>query len=370
MRKFILALMTSLLSCSAASAFWPEATVSSLEIGVGYRNDSVKWKRDLSHGCSCDYNSGYSYSGGSECDEELKWKDLNIWLIEARGKYVTCDNVYLRGSIDYGWITSGKLKHRPGFGFDCCDCFDGGDYYDFSSNRNKHVKGNVWDGKLAVGYQFRWCDECLAIAPVVGYSWHGQEYRHGKHDCSYDYSGYYFSDYSSCSYDYSSSSSYDYSSGGGRHKITQRWNGPFIGFDLDYRFCCDWNFFLGYEYHWADYHATEHGRDFRFFNDTFNQNGYYGGFDNYRKTHLHAKDASGNVLDFGVEWDLCDCWTIGLRAEFQWWYARHPHERTRVYEECIADNCHNFEVERIYKNRLKDVTLNSGSIILDFGMVF
>ena len=44
MRKFIVTLMASLLSCSAAFAFWPEATDSSLEIGVGYRQDRLEWK--------------------------------------------------------------------------------------------------------------------------------------------------------------------------------------------------------------------------------------------------------------------------------------------------------------------------------------
>ena len=48
MRKFAVTLMTSLLSCSAASAFWPEATDSSLEVGVGYRQDRLEWKTSTS----------------------------------------------------------------------------------------------------------------------------------------------------------------------------------------------------------------------------------------------------------------------------------------------------------------------------------
>ena len=42
MRKFAVTLMASLLVCSAASAFWPEATDSSLEVGVGYRQDKLE----------------------------------------------------------------------------------------------------------------------------------------------------------------------------------------------------------------------------------------------------------------------------------------------------------------------------------------
>lgn len=351
MRKFILTLMASLLTCSAASAFWPEATCSSLEVGVGYRNDSIKWKREFSP-----FSSYYGCSDGSSSDgfhetSHLKWNNLNIWLIEARGSYVTCDCIYLRGSADYGWITSGKFKHKNDFSFGSGYFY--GDGFCSDEHDKSHIKGNVYDAKLAVGYQFKWCDEALSIAPLVGYSWHGHELRNGHKNHSYD----------SC--DYSSSSYYYSSSGHNRHKLNDRWNGFFIGFDLDYRFCCDWNFFIDYEYHWADFHAKERGNDSELFNRHFDDS--FCGCVDHRKTHIHSNRAYGNVLDFGVEWDLCECWVVGLRAEFQWWTAKHAHERTRIYEESFGDS---EEIEAVFKRRIKDVTWNSGSIILDFGMVF
>lgn len=367
MRKFILSLMASLLSCSAASAFWPEATDSSLEIGVGYRNDSIKWKREFCNAnpydCDCSNNSRSKDSCKSD------WKNLNIWLIEARGSYVTCDCIYLRGSADYGWITSGKFKNDDNSGF---SYFGGGYDNFFSSDRDrKHIRGNVYDAKIAVGYQFKWCDEALSVAPLIGYSWQGHELRNGKHDdgsySSYDYSDSYSYNCDcdcddACTYsDYSSGSS----SGHNKHRMTDRWNGFFIGFDLGYRFCCDWNFFLDYEYHWANFHAKEHGhRHNRFLDNDYSSSC---GCVRHPKSHIHSNDATGNVLDFGVEWDLCDCWIVGLRAEFQWWTAHHAHERSKIFED--SGRCSS-EIEGYHKRKIKDVHWDSGSIILDFGMVF
>lgn len=369
MRKFVLSLMASLLSCSAASAFF-EATDSSLEIGVGYRQDSIKWDRKLSGSSSSSSSSRERFSVNSD----LHWKDVNIWFIEGRGKYVTCDCIYLRGSIDYGWITSGKLRHEDDFSFDSDFGFDRS--FSDSSRNKSHTKGNVWDGKIAIGYQFKWCDDALSIAPVVGYAWDGHEFRnhdhkgkkrhHRNHNRRKDFSSYSYSDYSSYYSDYSYSPSYSShssssSSGHHGHKINDRWTGPFLGFDLNYRFgcCCEWNFFLDYEYHFADYHASEHKREF-FCDD------YYNNSSTHRKSHVHAKDGSGNVLDFGFEWDVCECWVLGLRAEFQWWEARHGHERTKFFDESFR----NASVEGVFKEKIKKITWNSGSIVLDLGTEF
>ncbi len=212
MRKFVVTLMASLFSCSAASAFWPEATDSSLEIGVGYRQDRLEWKtRNRCHSSDrCSESSGISYHSCFSSDETLnngddvqgrplsgrskvKWRNLNIWEIEGRGKYVTCDNIYLRANGDYGWITSGKnhdSDHREfgrrgerdgaDEGFD----YNSGSDFEFARSHSR-ARGHVYDARLAVGYEFRLCDCSLALVPLVGYSWHGQHIRdrHLKQRC-------------------------------------------------------------------------------------------------------------------------------------------------------------------------------------------
>lgn len=393
MRKITLTLMASLLSCSAVSAFWPEATDSSLEVGVGYRQDRLEWKTssrfDSSYNCSPDcYDNFYDNFCNDDCgyfpgrvNSHLKWHNLNIWQIEAKGKYVTCDNVYLRFNADYGWITSGKNTDKDSFrgrrdnfrsfsdGFDDnCYSFDDSCYSgdrEFGRSHSK-VKGHVYDVRLAVGYQFKWCDDSFSVAPLVGYSWHGQHlqdrhlrqrFNNNCNDyCSSDdfFSSFRsrscYSSFDSCSVD----SCYSYSSSCGNHsRYNARWNGPFIGFDFDWRFgcCCEWDIFGTYEFHWADYHASARWdlrSDLR---------------DGFRH---HAKTAYGSIFDIGVKWDFCECWTLALKGEFQWFWADHGRDRAKIAE----GGCGNVREKCYLSIPLKDIKWESAGISIDVGMVF
>jgi|GEM_PF-4857051 len=380
MRKFVVTLMASLLSSSAAFAFWPEATDSLLEVGVGYRQDKLEWKT-ASHFDSGSYSDGGyfdgGYSDGCECGlplklrSELKWRDLRIWQIDARGKYVTCDNIYFRASGDYGWITSGKNTDSDFVTFDGSgDLSDGvsGNALEFAHSKSK-TKGHVYDGKIAIGYQFKLCDDTFAMAPLVGYSWHGQhiEDHHLRQNFYLDdeflfpgeeiggarsYSGY----YPSFDYDSYSDFSYDSSSNGANHsKYHARWNGPFVGFDFDYRFgsgCeTNWELFGDYEFHWAVYRAKAH---WNLRPDLFD------GF------HHRAKKAYGHVFDIGIKYDFCECWTLALRGEFQWWWADHGRDRAKIAE----IGCGNVRTDCQLTIPLRDIKWQSASVSLDLGMVF
>ena len=379
MRKIIVTVMASLLSCSVASAFWPEATDSSLEIGVGYRVDSLKWKTKSRF----DDSSSSYYSDSSEgpfrLESDLEWKNLNIWQIEGRGRYITCDNIYLRGSADYGWITSGKNTDKDKVGFNSY-----GSDFEFAHSHSK-AKGHVYDVKVAVGYQFKLCDDSFAITPLIGYSWQGihlkdrhlrqtfasfddgssSNYTRAKElnakqgsyysDYYYDYYSDYFSSYSD-DYTFSPSYSSDYSSystsyGGDHSRYNARWNGFFIGFDFDYSFCCEWDLFGSYEFHWADYHAKAHW-DLR--PDLCN------GFNH------HVKNFYGQVFDIGVKWDFCECWTLALRGEFQWFWGDHGHDRAKVAHNDFGD----VKTDCYLKIPLKDIRWDSAAVTLDIGMVF
>lgn len=378
MRKIILTVMAFLsLNCSVASAFWPEATLSSVEIGVGYRNDSFNWKTHsnplLFDGGYYDYSSGNS-GNGPRLTSKLDWKNLNIWEIEARGHYTTCDNVYLRGSFDYGWITSGHNTDKDsidfGSGFFGSGFSGSGSGFQFAKSRSS-VKGHVYDAKIAVGYQFKWCDDMFTISPLIGYSWHGQHFsdRHLRQNFyglddgsglldgalagsrSYSYYDYYYP-YSSDEYSYYYTGC-SYGSGKEHSRYHARWDGVFIGFDFDYTFgcCCEWDLFGSYEFHWAEYHAKGkwHLRP-----DLLN------GFNH------HSDNAYGQVFDIGIKWDFCDCWTASLRGEFMWWWADHGHDRAKIRHFSNGDT----DFECYVKTRLKDVRWDSAAVILDLGMAF
>lgn len=363
MRKLILALTVSILSFAGAQAFWPEATASLLEVGVGYRQDTVKWKTkaDLrnSYSDSCSDSSEGPFGGVDGLRSDVSWKNVNIWQIEAKGKYITCDNVYVRLSADYGWATGGKHKHKDYLRIAGVE--DSAEFELYSDNSSK-VRGHVYDVKFALGYQFQLCDNSFSLTPLVGYSWHGQHFKNGGDD--YGYGSYSGEDYSSYSYDsYSSYSYYDsYSSGscGSRNRADTRWNGAFLGFDFDYVFGCgcesDWNLFGSYEFHWADFHGKTH-RNFGFLGEAD-----YDGVNSYQ----HAKNAYGNIFDIGLRWDLCDCWTVALKGAFQWWWADSGRERHTFFDEKAGDVGFKCSASQ----HLHDVKWDSAAISIDVGMVF
>jgi hypothetical protein len=324
MRKIILTVMASLLSCSAAQAFWPEATDSSLEVGFGYRTDELKWKTQVG-----------SVVGLDGVQSHLKWKNLNIWQVEAKGEYVTCDNIYLRATGDYGWIVSGKNKYSTTIGSE-------------SPVEVAHSKtrGHVYDVDVAIGYQFKLCDDSFAVTPVVGYSWKAQHLKH-RH---WNFGGVTvdtpIASSSSSSDDDSSSSS----SGAKHGRLNTRWNGPFVGVDFDYRIDCEWSLFLGYEFHFAKYHARAPWNV-----DSSLVHGF-----NHR-----AKRAYGHDLDFGVKWDVSD-WTIALKGGLQFFHAKRGRQRALVSEIEIVG----VDTKTYGSIPLRHVKWGSASVSVDVGMAF
>lgn len=326
MRKLVLPLMASLFTCSAAFAFWPEAAESSVEIGVGYRKDKFDWTTKAESTVIVD-----GVTTGVETKSKLKWKDLQIWQIEGRFKYVTCDNLYFRGYADYGWITHGKVTDKDFLNLSVGSVSDfSGEGVEIFSSRADSNKGHVYDASIGLGYQFRMCDDSLALAPVFGYSWEGQhlELKNGHLSVPF-------------------STSFE-----GLHShYNARWNGWWLGIDLDYQFACDWSLFASYEYHWAEYHASGHWNL---------REDILGNF------HHHAKRAYGNVFNIGVKWDFCECWTLGVTGKFQWWNARHGKDRTKVFEDANGD----IREACFVKIPLENVKWDSASVTFDVGMVF
>jgi hypothetical protein len=355
MRKFNLTLIASLLCCSALSAFWPEAADSALEIGAGYRKDSFKFETvanpnsfDRSSNYSgysndYDYSDYYSYYYGSESDSEvlpifksvLDWKNLDIAFIEGRGKYVTCDNFYFRGGGDYGWICDGKNTDT-----DYVELYNEPEIL-FSKSTAK-TKGHVYDANIAVGYQFQMCDDTFTLAPLIGYSWKGQHFHdyHLKQNEILDDSGYLYSFGSS-----------GYSISGLHSKYNARWNGPFVGFDSEYRFGCQWSFMLNYEYHWGRYHAKAFWNLRPDMPDGFNH---------------RTKSSYGHVVDLGVKWDFCECWTASVHGGFQYFRADHGKDITVIE----SGSQGNISGKVIQSMPLRKVQWYSASISLDIGMVF
>lgn len=357
MRKIFGVLSTSLIAYSQVSSFCcsflPEVAESNLSVGLGYRQDEIKW-----------------HTSGCTFDPHIKFKKLNIWEINIGGKYVTCDNIYMRGYADYGWITSGR-RHETDFEYFTDQEFqsssssssytEGSAFVENDAFKNK-VKGHVYDVSIALGYQFRWCDDSFAVSPVLGYSWNGQHITGKAHEDSFfegssssltkssssssSYSSY--SSYSSSSYSSSSSSS-SFSSDSNRHSpfYRARWNGPFLGVDLEYALWCDWTVFAGYEYHWARFHASTKTGD-------------------QTKFSQKARNAHGQNVFVGTTWDFCDCWTASLIGEFGYWTTSGGQN----FENLGSFECDCADIRVTSKTKLKEVVWETGSILVDIGYVF
>lgn len=335
MRKFFVTLMTSMMGFSAAFAFWPEAADSNFEVGVGYRRDNFKWETRADAESASASESTLIADGVAS---KLHWKNLNIWQIQASGKYVTCDNLYFRGYFDYGWVTSGKVRNDNFAEVASTESPDSFTEVSFDNGSRKAKGGHVYDVNLAIGYQFRLCDDSISLTPVLGYAWNGQhlELKHGDDSSSTS---------SSILPLASSSSSNSHS------KYNARWNGPFIGLDFDYRFCCEWSLYATYEFHWARYHAHAHW-DLR--PDLLD------GFDH------RAHSAHGNLASIGVKWDFCECWTVSLEGQFQCFRAKHGKDKAKISELSAGD----IETKCFLYTPLRNVEWNSAAISLNVGMMF
>jgi hypothetical protein len=369
MRKYFVTFMASMFSCTAAFAFWPEAADSNFELGVGYRKDKLSWT-----------TQGRVNLGEvpTKLTSKVQWKNLNIWQIDARVKYVTCDDIYFRASGDYGWITHGKATNKDyvevlssrvedSTGSNRSGSYTDGSGYsnygnEFASFSSKADRGHVYDADLALGYQFRMCDDSLSLTPLVGYAWNGQHLElGGDHSSSYSYSTCEEDSYvtgtkvASRTGSYTDASANDYSdsiSGHSHAKYNTRWNGPFIGFDFDYKLMCEWSLFGTYEFHWTRFHAKAHGGN----NNSCEQNDF-----NHR-----AKSGHGNVASVGLKYDFCDCWTLSLIGEWKYYRTNHGKRRSLVAEEQNGDikrRCH----ETI---PVKHNTWQSASVTVNVGMLF
>jgi hypothetical protein len=346
-RKLFFAVATSILAYSQVSAFCcsflPEVAESSLDVGIGYRQDRIEWTRQIL---------------GQK--QKQKWESLNIWEIGVAGKYVTCDDVYFRGYASYGWVSNGHTKDTYSLSSESESCSESSSGFNSKSASSYNedgsktkARGHVYDASIALGYQFRWCEESLAFSPLLGYSWHGQHLKGKNHNHSsgssdsYDcYSDYYSSDYSctdcsSSESDFSSSESFE------KNKYNARWNGPWLGFDVEYAVWCDWTVFFDYEYHWAKYSAS-------------NQK-----FDNGLKAHQRGKNAHGQRFVIGTNWDFCDNWTAALVGEIGIWKAKGK-EKIVLGEIKIDD----VELEGVLKNRLKDIKWETAAVTLAIGYAF
>jgi hypothetical protein len=226
----------------------------------GYRYDRI----------TCLINA-YDPPGTFISSDDLKAKNLQVWEWGLRAR-VRLGNLYAKAWGTFGVIPFGNYTET------------GTGATGLSSQSRTDVRhGKVEDASFGAGYLFGVTD-WLSLAPVGGWSYNYQriKLKHAKTDGVSDPT--------------LNGTSY-----------TNRWQGPWAGFEGVTEFGC-LLFNIGYEYHWAHWHAVWKlsGAD---------QIG--GAFSDKR----HSNKASGNVVYFNTFWNAWDDLDAGVLLKYQYWRA-------------------------------------------------
>lgn len=197
-------------------------------------------------------------------------KDINSYQLGGRGMYNFWDCGFIRGEGHYGWTGTGKYSEGGFFG---------------------DSKGHTVDGKVAIGY-YSFMTDGVWAAPVVGWSYDSLEMKGTNIEIAINGHVFHLSDI----------------------KAHQRFEGPFLGFDFLYEIDDCLAFTFGYEFHFSRWHGDRiiQGREYG--NPPF---GTTTGFSNKR----HINRAYGNVFKLDLEYQFCDCWTVGLELKYQFFYG-------------------------------------------------
>ncbi len=321
MRKWITLLMTLLVGCGS----YANATMGQVTFEAGYRQDSIDWRTN--------YPSDDPFLKTS-----TKFNDLDIFQIGVHGRTTLGYNLYLRGNAYWGWILDGDFKHTGSLKVDPRRRMfgDGSAHFGFSDSYKSTVDDQyVFGVNGAIGYPFFFCNCTMVVAPVIGYSVDEQNIRVNNRDLQFG-------------------QDYGYASGGGngcRNTFISRWYGPFVGLDFDWRpvNTC-FNVWAELEYHWGNFRGKVSDQEY--------DNGDIASDHRNR----HSDNATAWVFGAGFDYDLCNCWTVGLSVKFQDWSANRHHKECNNGLLSYADTCdHRFK---------DDNNWHSYAINLTFGRDF
>jgi len=258
-----------------SSASYVNASSGQVVFEAGYRRDNIDWKFKAP---SCD----------PFFETSTRFKDLDIFQIGLSGRTHLGCNFYGRASAHWGWVLDGDIEETTKI-FVSLPALSQVENIEFSTDDQNIVDGRfVVDLDIAIGYPFYFCDCTLSLSPVVGYAFSEQNIRIEDDE------------------------DFEFSTVGGLlipvpegrccdSKFVSRWFGPFIGLDFEYRACDCLSLYAALEYHWARFKGKRHShRGFSFFDD----------FDR------GSRNGDGWVFKAGVDYDFCDCWTLGLSTQW------------------------------------------------------
>lgn len=249
-------------------------SVLTFDVGGGYRNDSLKWKRDLPN--------------STEVIQE-RWNNIGMGIVEANASFLACEHYLFKADFDYGWFNnSGHQTYKV---------FDNDALVEALKSR---TSGNVYNLSGGIGYQFNFDCYRVAFAPLAGYSYDYLKYKNKKYENEL----------------VDSEESVTY-----KNNYTYRWRGPWVGVAFAYQPCCDVLVFFDYSFHWSRLKAK------------VNEHFLLG----EKSQCFKANQAYGNEFTVGADYVFCDDWLLGVKFNYKnFWgnkarfHAQNEEERSHV----------------------------------------
>jgi len=277
---------------SVGSSWADNFTELSFSLESGIREDSLDWNIADS-------------DGSPNVLSELEWDDLEIYQVGFTSKLIVENGkvpfaTYIRLKADYGWITDGEVRDSDYRGDNRSE--------EYSRSISDGDDGEVWDASIGGGFQFSFFNDCLKIAPLVGYSQHQQDLSMQDglqvigNSVVVPTAGTALSDLNS---------SYD-----------TEWHGPWIGVDIAFvlgtRFLLEGSF----EYHYVDYDAEANWNlreDFA-----------------HPKSFEHEAEADGIVTECALSFLLSNHWTLTGKASYSNWETNDGDDTTFLADGSVA----------------------------------
>jgi hypothetical protein len=267
--------------------------------------------------------AGNSAGTNPNIRSELTWSDVHSHQITMGGRALINRRVYLRGALDYGWIRTGRVRDSD---------YNSDDRNDEYSRSISHSSGDqVWDLSVGAGYPFLLIKNRMLLAPLLGYSYHVQNFRitNGEQVVTWP-SGPPLGRLDGLDSTYRT-----------------RWMGPWLGCDLRYRFegipAGDPQMELGLslEIHWTEYYAEAN------WNLRSNLD--------HPTSFEHEADGMGYSLT--TEWliELSMQWDLAVRFRYQQWQTDSGRDRIHYSNGATGTQQLN-EVEWISRSFMLGVT--------------
>ncbi len=250
--------------CIISASAYANLTVQG---GIGYREDQLDW-------------SIAGFNDQPNILSELKWREVKSVEVSLEAAYSNNYNIYMRANGDIAGIFSGNNRDSDYHGNQRTE--------EFSRSYARSDGDYAYDASAGAGYLFGFLNNQAIIAPVVGYSVHGQ------HLCMHD-GKLVISEFPGALGPIQGLDS----------TYTATWYGPWLGLDLSWAAIMGVRLWGAAEYHFARFDGSGHWNLRSDIIDNF----------------THEANGYGIVLKSGLAFPLTDCLELGLKGVFQTWRA-------------------------------------------------